>query len=365
MSRQRFKTYPILRPLAFLYGFVTDMRNRLFDTGRIETRRFDLPIISVGNISVGGTGKTPMCGYLLTLLRSKGFKPALLSRGYGRKTKGFVEVTSSSTSAEVGDEPLELYHKFGGGVEVCVCENRCRGAEKMLLFGKDIGSLVLDDAFQHRYIGRSLDIVLTDYNRLYTRDRVLPEGLLRERSKGVERADIIVVTKCDDGLKREQADRVLAEINPMPHQRVFFTTIDYERVENPFIEANRLVHDTNKNAPICCLEPLRLLIFTGIAKPDPLIDHYKKSCSQVNVLRFGDHHDYTSRELEMIVREAHNADIVITTDKDWQRISNKTPDMLKSKLLIQHIGVKFLFGGQQEFDNLIIETVRRKIFHNS
>ncbi|MGN1236628.1 MAG: tetraacyldisaccharide 4'-kinase [Bacteroidaceae bacterium] len=365
MSRQRFKTYPFLRPLAFVYGLVTDVRNRLFDTGRIETRCFDLAVISVGNISVGGTGKTPMCGYLLNLLKKNGCKPALLSRGYGRKTKGFVEVTSRSTSAEVGDEPLELFHKFGGSVEVCVCENRCQGAEKMLSDGKAIGSLVLDDAFQHRYIGRNLDIVLTDYNRLYTRDKVMPEGLLRERSEGAERADIIVVTKCDEGLKRETADRIVEELNPLPHQRVFFTAIGYERVENPFREADRLVNGTNTDAQICRLDALKMLIFTGIAKPDPLIEYYKKRYRQVNVLRFGDHHDYSSREMEMIVREAHNADIVITTDKDWQRISNKTPDMLKSKLLIQHIGVKFLFDGQREFDNLILETIKRKIFHKS
>ena len=190
----KVKTNSLLQPLAWIYGEVMKARNERFDTGRTKIESFGVPVISVGNISVGGTGKTPMSAYILRLLQEQGVRPALLSRGYGRKTKGYCAATLQSTAADIGDEPLEIYRMFNTKVPVRVCEKRCEGARRLLQENEGIGAIVLDDAYQHRYIHRDLNILLTDYNRLYTRDKVLPAGRLREIAQGAERANIIVVT---------------------------------------------------------------------------------------------------------------------------------------------------------------------------
>lgn len=333
------KTYAALRPLSWLYATAMQLRNRRFDNGGLRTESFPLPVISVGNISVGGTGKTPMCAYLLGLLHGQGLHPTLLSRGYGRKTKGYRAATPQSSAAEIGDEPRELYKMYGGKIPVCVCENRCEGARRILNEIPTTDTLILDDAYQHRHIHRDINIMLTDYNRLYTRDRVLPEGMLRERPSGASRADIIIVTKCPPSLTVDDAAAINTEIKPLPHQHIFYTSITY--------------------APLA-LNNQRAFLFTGIAKPQPLINHLRSQCAQVDVHCFADHHAFGPADTNLIIRHANNADIVVTTAKDYSRLPSELIEKLGAKLLVQHIGVEFLFGQAQKFNTLITQAIATK-----
>lgn len=344
---QQFKTYPLLRPLAWLYRQVMAVRNHMFDTGLLKTSTFGLPVISVGNISVGGTGKTPMCGYLLQLLYAHHRSPALLSRGYGRKTKGFLRVTPQSTAAQVGDEPLELYKLYQSNIPVYVCENRCEGAHQILSDKTtDIHTLVLDDAYQHRYIHRDLNIMLTDYSRLYSLDKVMPEGRLRESPQGASRADIIVVTKCPDTLTATQATAITQQLHALPHQQVFFCAIRYATPIIPY----------GSEAALNNLGALHILIVTGIAKPAPLVNHYQTICKSVDTMQFADHHAFNEADIEHIARASQQADIVVTTSKDFQRLPTDLPQGLREKLIVQPITIEILFNQQTQFDNLVLAT---------
>ena len=352
MRHNNFKTYPLLRPVGWIYSRVMAVRNRWFDSGRLKTTAFGLPVISVGNISAGGTGKTPMCAYLLQSLSQAGHSPALLSRGYGRRTKGFRQVAPGDTAALVGDEPLELYKRCGGKVAVYVCEDRCEGARQIVAANQGVDALVLDDAYQHRYIARDLNILLTDYSRLYAYDRVLPEGLLRESPREAERADIVVVTKCPASLSQSEADEIAAELRLEQRQRLFFTTVRYAEAANFVTQA-----PLKKSAED--LKDTRVLVFTGIAQPTPLIDHYKSLCRSVATLHFGDHHAFSAGDIDSIARAAASADVIITTAKDLQRLPADLPGDLGRKLYVQHIAVDFLLGRQGEFDDAVATALNK------
>lgn len=338
MSSKNFITYPALRPLAWIFGRIMRERNRRFDTGRTPVQSVAVPVISVGNLSVGGTGKTPMCRWLLKVLKEQGLHPAMLSRGYGRKTSGFLALHAGSTADEVGDEPLEVFSSFGGDVPVFVCEDRVSGARQLLQHDGSINAIVLDDAYQHRFLHRDINILLTDYRRLYTRDRVMPEGRLRELPEGAARADVIIVTKCPADLSREQADAITRELQPLESQQVFFTAISYEPLQADDLSSQRL------------------LIFTGIANPQPLVSHYDGRSLSLQTLRFPDHHRFTDSDIARVAAAARQADIVITTAKDFSRLPASIPDSLRSKLHVQHIDVEILLGQEEElketFSNL-------------
>lgn len=345
-----FKTYPLLRPLAWVYRQVMRQHNSRFDDGRLKTEAFGLPVISVGNISVGGTGKTPMCAYLVELLCNTGHSPALLSRGYGRTTKGFRKVTSAATAATVGDEPLELYKRHRGTVAVYVCEDRCEGARRIIAENNGTDVLVLDDAYQHRYIDRDLNIMLTDCNRLYTRDKVMPEGRLREDPSGAKRADVVIVTKCRPDMTEGQATAIRNELGLQPCQQLFFTTIKYAAPTSPY-------PDIRTEESATSLKNAKVLVFTGIANPTSLTGHYSHRCASVKTLAFGDHHAFSSNDIRHIAEAATDADIVITTAKDFQRLPLDLPQSLKQKLLVQHIFVGFLFDQQEQFNDIVRLTI--------
>lgn len=332
----------LLRPAAWVYARIMRQRNRRFDRGKLTTDEVGVPVVSVGNISVGGTGKTPMSRYLLQMLREAGMHPALLSRGYGRKTRGFLQATPRSTADEVGDEPLELYNAFNGEVPVAVCEKRVAGARQMLKLNKGIDCIVLDDAYQHRYIHRDVNLLLTDLNRLYTRDKALPEGRLRELPEGAQRADIIVVTKCPENITPRQTNLIERELMPQVGQKVYFTSIAYEPL---FIKADKTIESA--------------LIVAGIANPQPLIRHWSGKVANVKVLRFGDHHRFTADDIKRIAVAAEHTQIVITTDKDHSRLKQmKLPQSLSNKLQVQHIGVKILHSREMEFRQDILEKLQ-------
>ncbi len=343
-----------LFPASKLYGKVMDLRNSCFDSGRTPVRRFPLPVISVGNLAVGGTGKTPMCGYLLRLLLDAGRQPALLSRGYGRKTTGYLKASPQSTALQVGDEPLELFRMFSGTVPVSVCEDRCEGARRLLAESPAVNAQVLDDAYQHRHIHRDVNILLTDYSRLYTTDRVLPAGSLREPPKGAAPADIIIVTKCPDDLTTAQADAIAADISPAPSQRLFFTALQYARLLNP------AQPDPSTEPTALPSDRLRVLLLAGIARPEPLISYCRKQGHEVSPLIFRDHHAYTSADIRCIALAARDADIVVTTAKDYQRLSAcQLPQDLAAKLRVQTMRPLFLFNQGPDFDQLIINAINR------
>ena len=338
-----------------MYHLITSLRNFLFDQGwGLKQQSFDVPLISVGNLAVGGTGKTPHTEYLVRLLQAAGKEVAVLSRGYGRATKGFHLASPASTAQEIGDEPLQIKQKFPD-CTVAVCEKRVVGMQQLIAQRQEEGKttdnwvVVLDDAFQHRYIKPGFSILLTDYTRPYYADRVLPWGRLRESAEGAQRADIIIVTKCPKHLSATNAEQIRAKLAPLPTQEVFFTCFDYG---NPYSASD-------------CQEvelPHRALVLTGIAKPHPLYAYLEAHGVEIKPLAFPDHHAFTPSDVARInaafaaLPEGYK---VITTEKDAVRLRllPTLSEAVKQNLLVQPIEVKFLFGQTEKFNTKIHDYV--------
>lgn len=305
----------ILWPIGILYGLGMFFRNKCYDWGVFSSQNIPIPVISVGNLSVGGTGKTPHVDFIAELLNKK-LKSAILLRGYGRKTKGYRLVTEKDTNATVGDEALFYKLKHKKSIEVVVCENRVRGAIKICSDFPITKAILLDDAFQHRKIKRDIDILLIDFNRPYWRDSVLPAGRLREFSCGKKRAHIIIVTKAPASISEDVKNKIIKRIRPNENQQVFFSRIKYGEII-PF--GNYKFQS-----------PKHILLVTGIATPFPLVE-YLKTFSDVKHLRFNDHHDFSVKDLQ----EIHNLfdtfaledKIIVTTAKDFMRLLR--PDLKK------------------------------------
>lgn len=294
------KPRPFLQPLSWLYAAITAVRNWAFDRGVLKSTSFDLPIITVGNLSTGGTGKTPMVSLLLK--HSSG-KVAVLSRGYGRKTKGFLEVSTESTVKEVGDEPLEQKRKFPE-VIVAVCEDRVAGIEALLKTYPGLQGILLDDAFQHRYVNPSAQLVLTPYEQRFTKDYVLPAGNLRESAYGAERATAIVVTKSPLELSQEEKQRIREEMASYSKAPVFFSTLEYSE--------NAKLSSEDKH-----------LVVTGIENPTPLYNYLTDRGFSFEAIQFPDHHNFTASDIQKIEAKARDkkASAIITTAKDITRLS--------------------------------------------
>ncbi len=333
--------------------FIMALRNLMFDRGWIlKQTRFDLPIISVGNLSVGGTGKTPHTEYLVKLLNEHTSHMAVLSRGYGRKTKGFRYVETTSRACDVGDEPLQIKQKFPS-TTVAVCEQRVVGINRLLqptnatLIPK---AIVLDDAFQHRYVKPGLSILLTDYRRPYYADYVMPWGRLRESRAGAKRADIIIVTKCPATLSEAERQRITERLRPMAHQKVCFTTFTYASPQD---------FRTQQEVSL----PSSLLVLTGIAKPAPLYDYLERKGCKLQKLAFPDHHAFTPSDVERINKACEQLPAgakILTTEKDAARLQHL--DGLSTKVLdaivVQPITISFLFGETESFNKTISDYVR-------
>ena len=259
-AAQRFQS--LLWPLACLYDLVMSLRNAAFNRGWLPSRRFPCATIAIGNLAVGGTGKTPHAEYLLRLL-SPQHRVALLSRGYGRRTHGFVMANAESTASDIGDEPLQMQRKFPQ-VQVAVDEKRCEGMERLLAQPNPPEVVVLDDAYQHRYVCAGLYILLTDFSRLYVDDFVLPAGRLRESKRGAQRAQIVIVTKCPEGLNEAQRSDIRQRLRLSPSQKLFFTTFRYGERRPLFAEGKQ------------CATSGSVLALTGIARPEPLYEHLRR-----------------------------------------------------------------------------------------
>lgn len=310
----------ILTPFSWLYGFITSLRNLLFDFQYLRSVKSRQYTISIGNLTVGGTGKTPMTEYLVRLLSSR-YKTAILSRGYGRKTKGFVLADSRCTASDIGDEPLQYFEKFGEDIAVAVCEKRVLGAQRLHALRPDINLILLDDAFQHRAIVQDTKLLLNDYSRPFYQDLPFPAGRLRETRSGAKRADAIVVTKCPADLPDSEKQQIITQIRKyaQPEAPVFFSYIRYAA---PLSYSGRPVQLNN------------VKLVAGIAHPKTFIEHTR---SQMNVLEeiiFPDHHNYTSGDLEGLIKYLKNDTFVVTTEKD----------MVKLKPLVEKAGIAAQFA---------------------
>lgn len=348
------KIYWWLWPFSILYRTGVDIRNKLFDLGVLHSQSFPIPLISIGNLAVGGTGKTPHTEYLVRLLK-KNFKISTLSRGYGRKTKGFILAGSHSTSDEIGDEPCQMAHKFRD-ITVAVDENRCRGVSRLMESGVEV--VLLDDAFQHRYVKPGMSILLTEYNRPFYKDWMLPAGRLREPESGKRRADIIIVTKCPEGITPIEQEEILRRLNPLPHQEVYFTTMKYGALHPLFSDVpERSLNTLEKDEDI--------LLLTGIASPETLLQTLKSYSDRVYHLSFLDHHSFNEKDMRSLATKFRNLRegkrLIVTTEKDAARlISQSFPDVgIKPYIYTIPIEIHFLNNKESAFNHKIIDYVRK------
>lgn len=335
-----------LYPFALVYHLITAIRNRMYDIGFFKSTRFRVPIIGVGNLSVGGSGKSPMVMYLAELL-SEFQRTGVLSRGYGRKTKGYYVVNYESNYQMVGDEAMQLFQRFKNKFVIGVCENRVEGAKK-LITDMDLGVLILDDSYQHRAIKPGFNILLTDYNDPYFNDFLLPAGDLRESRRGSKRANIIMVTKCPEILTEEKRQLYISKIKPRYNQKVFFSSIDYD--EN--------ILSKYKELSVKNLNYYEVLLITGIANPAPLLKELSKYTQRVKHLKFRDHHSFTQEDVKKITEEYRKMGeykLILTTEKDYVRLSSY--EYFGEKLFYWPINVEI--NNKEEFDQIILDYVRK------
>lgn len=340
-------------PLAYIYGMAVRLRNVLFDTGLLESRSFAVPVISVGNITVGGSGKTPHVEYLIRLLQEK-YNVTVLSRGYKRKTHGFVLAQKGVTAREIGDEPFQMYSKYGNRINVAVNANRCEGIERILK-GKDTEKtdvILLDDAYQHRYVKPGVNILLVDYHRLIVYDALLPAGCLREPQEGKRRADIVIVTKCPPDLRPMDFRVITKALDLFPYQKLFFTTIRYEALRPVFTEA--------KPFAMTDITPEHhVVVLTGIASPKHLLADLQRFTENIHALSFADHHSFKERDiscLNNLFDALPEKRVVITTEKDAARLVNTDgiSNDVRSHMYALPIAVDFMLDQREEFNEEIV-----------
>lgn len=346
----------ILFPVACLYGFILAFRNKLFDWRILPSKSFSIPVISIGNLVAGGTGKTPHTEYLAELLR-KHYKIAILSRGYGRRTKGFILAGPLTSQLDIGDEPAQYLKKFPG-VTVAVDEERKRGITKILAERPDTQVVLLDDAFQHRYVRPGKSILLTDYHHLYTDDYLLPTGMLRESAHGAKRADVIVVTKTPKILSPITRRNIHKELKPADHQHLCYSYVAYEEPV-PFT----LCSNQKPAAP----KYNYIIMVAGVANSYPFQEYLKSICNELIVIDFKDHYQYTAKDFDKISREYHaiisKDKVIFTTEKDATRLDSEEFAAYLDELPFYYIpiSIKFHECDGIKFDKLILDYVQKSI----
>lgn len=328
----------LLFPFALLYAFITSFRTFLYKKGILKRHRFNLPTIVVGNLSVGGTGKTPMVEYLINLLRPK-YALATLSRGYKRQSKGFVLANKQTLMPEIGDEPFQYHHKFTD-IVVAVDNKRVNGIQQILKQKPSTQVVILDDAYQHLALKAGLYILLTQYNDFFYDDYILPCGKLRELRSAYKRADIILVTKCPKDLSKENQLNITKKLNLQPGQLSFFTYIEFSKIAKNKTSSISLDEFTAQD----------FIMVAGIAKPQSFFDHLKKP--HTICMSFKDHHNFTQKDIEQILHQANHKKI-ITTEKDYVRLKDLIPCEQLYYLPIQS---SFIANGQ-DFDKTILNYV--------
>ena len=341
-----------LLPLSWLYGVAVSLRNELFALGILKERSFSIPVISVGNITVGGSGKTPHVEYLIRLLQDY-IKVGVLSRGYKRKSHGYVLADDNSTMRDLGDEPYQIKQKFHD-IYVAVDKNRCNGITRLThdKATSSVGVILLDDAFQHRYVKPGLNILLVDYHRLIIYDRLLPAGRLREPLNGKQRADIVIITKCPRDLKPMEFRILTKAMDLFPYQQLFFTTIDYGTPQALFSDKTTSLNKYN------------VLLVTGIASPEQMENDMKHKCRSLTSLAFEDHHLFNTKDEQRInnaFERLPSPKIIITTEKDSTRLVNLNglTTEVRDAIFVLPIKVKFMLNQGELFNNKIISYVRK------
>ena len=356
MADSYIKIHKALLPLSFLYGLGVRFRNMLFNHGILHSHTFDVPIISVGNITVGGTGKTPHVEYLIRLLQSR-FKVGVLSRGYKRKSHGYVLTEENTTMRDVGDEPFQMKNKYPQ-ISMAVDAKRGEGIEK-LCEDEHPEVILLDDAFQHRYVKPGISIMLIDYFRLIYEDKLLPAGNLREPQSGKNRANIVIVTKCPRDIKPMNFRVITKNLNLYPYQTLYFTKLVYGKLYPLFISDKTSIS----------LEELTdksILLLTGIASPQRMLEDLKEYNLDITTVTFGDHHSFNAKDIERIrqtyddMKGEHK--IIITTEKDAVRLKNidgQINQILKENLYILTLEIEFELEKKEICDKSIIDYVRK------
>lgn len=339
----------LLLPFALLYWMGIGIRNWFYQKKIFRSTSFGLPVICVGNLSVGGTGKSPMVEYLVEKLQDD-FKIATLSRGYKRKTKGYALAEDNSTALEIGDEPMQFHLKFPA-LPVAVGEKRIEAIPQLLHDHPETQAIILDDAFQHRSIHAGLNILLTEYNNLFVHDFYLPTGDLRDLKSSYKRAEIIVVTKCIQNLSEEDKKKITREIHPLPGQKIFFTAIDYG--EPYHIKEKRTSSLSDKK---------EVLLVTGIANPGPLKKLLEEQSKTYNLVQYPDHYIFSVDDLNDIKKKFEmmqgSSKMILTTEKDAVRLSKFQKDITDLPLYVIPIRHRVLFGEGEEFDQLIINFIK-------
>ena len=346
----------LLTPFSWGFGAAVWLRNAAFNVGLLPQEEFDVPVVSVGNITVGGTGKTPHVEYIIEALYRR-YHVGVLSRGYKRKTKGFILASNNMTPRDIGDEPYQIFKKFTGLITLAVCENRRKGIRELLRIDPDINLILLDDAFQHRYVVPKVNIVLVDYNRPPYEDKLMPLGSLREPARNVLRGDMVVVTKCPSDITAMDIRMVKKNLGLFPYQGLFFSNIRYADpvpvfpVQSPQITSLQWLREDDA-----------LLCLTGIATPKPLVRYLRQYSTNIKVMHFDDHHFFTRRDFSDIFKVYNSLEgkrkFIITTEKDAVRIMNNPYFPPTRRQCIYYIPMKVGFL-EMEGASFIEELVKR------
>ena len=348
----------LLTPLSAMYGGVMSVRNWLFEANIFKSKEYEIPVIGVGNITVGGTGKTPHVEYIVSHLMHE-YKIAVLSRGYKRKTKGFVLANAKSTPATIGDESYQMYQKFGYKVVVAVSESRQKGIEELTRLYPELELIVLDDAFQHRWVKPKISILLTDFARPIYEDKILPLGRLRESPLQINRADMVIVTKCPEDVKPLDFRIATKDLDLMKFQKLFFSKYEYGDLQPVFVhEAKYAVslHSLTSNDSV--------LLLTGVAHPRYFVRYFRKFPFRVKVDHYPDHHDFTRHDINDITKKFNEMKgmhkIMVTTEKDAVRLMHNPyfPEELKPFIFYLPVHVKIL---KVLDDKDLIEEIRKDL----
>lgn len=340
----------VLFPISVIYAGIIWLRNKLYDKNIFKSVSFNFPIICIGNLAVGGTGKTPMVEYLIRLLKDN-YKVATLSRGYKRKTSGFAIAGPDTTAIEIGDEPMQFHKKFND-ITIGVAEERLVAIPQLLHDKPDTQVIILDDAFQHRQVKAGLNILLTEYKNLYTRDFILPAGDLRDVVDSRNRAEMIIVTKCISHLSDDEKNKILKELAPRKDQKVFFTKIEYGSPYHLFnLEEKFLDPETH------------VLLVCGIANPKPLKEILSTYSSTYDMLKFRDHHIFTIDDLKEIKEHfdsiVSSDKIILTTEKDAVRLAKFENELSNQPIYVIPMKHKVMFGEEEQFNELIINFIEK------
>lgn len=370
MDEHFIKIHKWLYPVSWIYGAVVTVRNKLFDWGFLRSKSFDVPVICIGNLSVGGTGKTPHTEYLIKLLRNS-YHVAVLSRGYKRHSRGYVLATSQSTAHSIGDEPYQMYTKFPS-VTLAVDENRCHGIEQLLAIKEPpIEVVLLDDAFQHRYVKPGLSILLTDYHRLFCDDTLLPAGRLRESVNGKNRAQIVIVTKCPQDIKPIDYNIITKRLNLYPYQQLYFSSFRYGNLQPVFPSVAPKADSLTNELPLSALVNTDILLVTGIASPARMLEELKTYTDQIDLFSFEDHHHFNHRDMlqikERFKRLKGEHKLIVTTEKDATRLIHHPAlsEELKPFIYALPIEIEILQNQQDKFNQHIIDYVRENTRNRS